>query len=546
MKGSKLDSAKAAAKTFIDKMAVNTNNRIAFVTFGHETNLVNGLTNNFSSLKSKIDPINTQGALATCIHCGIDRANAEILANGRPGTKKVIVLLTDGKANSVDGEDASSSSANAAAIASAKNTHEGSGTIIYTIGLGDNVSDSTLKSIANLTDGKYYFTPSENQLTDIYIQISEAIAKAGISGFVFNDSNRNGAFNSGEQKLPGWTIQLFQGNSQTPKNAVTDQNGSYAFNDLCDGSYRVKGVIQSGWKQIAPSSPDGHSITISDSSSAPDKNFGVAKFRCSDDIDNDNNGATDENDSSCHSDGNPKNTNSYQPNKDGENGGGNTCADSKDNNGNGLIDGGDPVCHTDGNPNNPETYDPTRPEDSQKTSFNVTLLLHGIGASGDNANPTASSLSNKNPIHTTQSAIVSIYNASDQLVTSVSGQIKYVSTSGDYKGNVELQSPLPSGTYNITIGVKQHLTRLVTGIQTVTEGKANTLSAVHLVTGDANNDNKLDIRDYNLLLDCYSDLSAAPSCNATKKVETDGNDDGFVNQFDYNLFLREISTQPGQ
>jgi hypothetical protein len=31
-----------------------------------------------------------------------------------------------------------------------------------------------------------------------------------------------------------------------------------------------------------------------------------------------------------------------------------------------------------------------------------------------------------------------------------------------------------------------------------------------------------------------------------KKAAADINDDGFVNQIDYNLFLREISTQPGQ
>lgn len=40
--------------------------------------------------------------------------------------------------------------------------------------------------------------------------------------------------------------------------------------------------------------------------------------------------------------------------------------------------------------------------------------------------------------------------------------------------------------------------------------------------------------------------STTPSIPTGKKAAADINDDGFVNQVDYNLFLREISTQPGQ
>ena len=98
----------------------------------------------------------------------------------------------------------------------------------------------------------------------------------------------------------------------------------------------------------------------------------------------------------------------------------------------------------------------------------------------------------------------------------------------------------------IKIMTDYHLVRLLPGIITVQPGKTTTLPAVHLIAGDANNDNRLDIRDYNVLLDCYSDLAPAIACTTTKKPTTDFNDDGSVNQFDYNLLLREISTQPGQ
>jgi hypothetical protein len=62
--------------------------------------------------------------------------------------------------------------------------------------------------------------------------------------------------------------------------------------------------------------------------------------------------------------------------------------------------------------------------------------------------------------------------------------------------------------------------------------------------GDINNDNSLDARDYNLLLDCYSDSLPARSCNGEKKQDADLNDDGNVNQRDYNIMLRAFCNLP--
>jgi len=47
------------------------------------------------------------------------------------------------------------------------------------------------------------------------------------------------------------------------------------------------------------------------------------------------------------------------------------------------------------------------------------------------------------------------------------------------------------------------------------------------------------------LMGCYSDFLPPVSCQAVYQAPSDLTDDGNVNQFDYNLFLREISTQPG-
>lgn len=89
--------------------------------------------------------------------------------------------------------------------------------------------------------------------------------------------------------------------------------------------------------------------------------------------------------------------------------------------------------------------------------------------------------------------------------------------------------------------------RLLPGIQSINAGQNNKLSDAILVAGDVVSDNKLNILDYNILIGCYSDLAPATACNdIQKKNSSDLNDDGAVNQFDYNLFIREIATQPGQ
>jgi hypothetical protein len=102
---------------------------------------------------------------------------------------------------------------------------------------------------------------------------------------------------------------------------------------------------------------------------------------CSDGADNDGDGLIDADDPGCHSDGNPNNPDSYNPNDNDEsngpaggsgtasggnnhnggNGGGSgapECSDGRDNDGDGVIDANDPGCHTDGNPNNPNSYNP--------------------------------------------------------------------------------------------------------------------------------------------------------------------------------------------
>src|SRR2546423_354891 len=173
----RINAAKTAAKAFVDIISGDSNNRVALVTFDKTGHLISGFTNNFAGVKSLIDGISTtQG---TCTECGVLTANSEIAAHGRSGIKKVALLLTDGKADWVQGgtTNASSSQAESAAISAVQQGINQSQTIFYTIGLGADVDATFLQQIASMAGGTYNFAPTASQLTTIYQQISQVIGK---------------------------------------------------------------------------------------------------------------------------------------------------------------------------------------------------------------------------------------------------------------------------------------------------------------------------------------------------------------------------------
>ncbi len=190
------------------------------------------------------------------------------------------------------------------------------------------------------------------------------------------------------------------------------------------------------------------------------------------------------------------------------------------------------------------TTGPTATPEPNSTLVAVSLLLHGVGKGGDSVNPTAQG--NMNPLHPNRVVTVDVYDANNQLVVSKQGTVIFNPTDGNFKGNISLGSTITTGAHTIRIKGDQYLRGIVSGIQMLTAGQTKTLPSLTLVSGDVNNDNQINIVDYNLLVGCYSDLLPPVSCNAGDNVKTDLNDDGNVNQFDYNLFIRELTNLGGQ
>lgn len=195
------------------------------------------------------------------------------------------------------------------------------------------------------------------------------------------------------------------------------------------------------------------------------------------------------------------------------------------------------------------------------TRLNFRILLHGVGAAGDNPNPEGSSLSNKNPLHPQRNLEVEIFDINNQLVSSVSAPtaINYEGPeAGGFVGSVSLGPSFPSGKYNIKVKTDRYLRKLVPGIITIQTLQPVEVPPFAMVAADVNGDNNLNVLDYNALLDCGFGVidplpMADPNAEYNKSacqahiptVNIDINDDGIINSTDYNLFVRELSVQNG-
>lgn len=514
----KLAKAKTAATTFTTTLAQNTNNRVALIPYASNngTTVAENFTNNFDSVKSKIAALNTSSG--TCISCGIKKANETIAAGKRPQYKNVVVLLTDGQANQVLTSSPNSTVASGVAEAEATTFvtqgYTQNNTVFFTIGLGEGVNEQFLKKIATDTGGKYYFSPTGNDLTQIYQEISQIAGKGIISGIVYNDTDRSQIHNGTEQKLSGWQVSLIKEGATVAVTKNTDENGAYSFTGLCDGEYNVNTVLQNGWEYVNP--PEGViPVTISQAAAKTDKDFGVATAVP------------------------PTSTPTPTPTTTPPPACGVSCTTNAQCN---LATDGCNVCNTttetcqnNSTPTATPTASLTPTSTMQPTPANTIVRIQaqmpGIGSgAGDNNSP-------KVPNRTAQ---VDIYNLQNQKISEGTGSAQFNGTN-TYIGNIELGNTFNPGTYYARVRFDNTLRTTVPGLHPITFTQVNEFPVVVLTSGDLDQNNILDLRDYNVFVGCFGDKQ----CNNTYKQRADLNDDGKVDGIDYNILLRSFGIRRG-
>jgi len=161
----KIEGAKQAALKFIQMM--RPQDQVGLITFNELVHVIVPLTSNKDVLSQAVGELSSDGN--TAWHDGAVKA-AELLKSV-PG-RKSIVILTDGLDNQ---------SKNSLADAAAK--VQQIETPVYTIGLGTaptgflnngGYNKSELTFLADQTGGKFYATPTANQLSEIFQVISQS------------------------------------------------------------------------------------------------------------------------------------------------------------------------------------------------------------------------------------------------------------------------------------------------------------------------------------------------------------------------------------
>lgn len=161
----KMYYAKEAAKTFIDQLN-STRDHVGLVSFSTEATLDAHLTSDFNLVKQEIDQLSPEGW--TNIGDAINFTIQEFQTNGRNDSIWAFILLSDGDANRPYNETyAREYALEQAAIAREMGIRS------YTIGLGANTESFDEDLLRHIASETYYYAPSAEDLTDIYLMIAE-------------------------------------------------------------------------------------------------------------------------------------------------------------------------------------------------------------------------------------------------------------------------------------------------------------------------------------------------------------------------------------
>ncbi|UCG70529.1 MAG: VCBS repeat-containing protein [Thermoplasmata archaeon] len=152
----------AGAKYYVDLLSFPA--RAGVVDFDDNSNLVQGLTGDYNAVKIALDSIDQDGL--TDMSGGLKDSIDELILNGNYDHNLVIILLTDGSNNYPYQDEATIAEAQRAADY---------GILIFTIGLGDDADEAILQQVAAITGGKYYFSPTPDNLLAIFGYIAEEL-----------------------------------------------------------------------------------------------------------------------------------------------------------------------------------------------------------------------------------------------------------------------------------------------------------------------------------------------------------------------------------
>lgn len=168
-----LVAAKEAAKTFVDSMS--DTDQACVIDFDDDATLEQALTSDKEALKAAIDGMVDRGwtAMYDGVYLGLEQLASVT------GVKALIVLT--------DGDDNNSFHTNTHVIDYAKTL----GTPIYSIGLGSDLDPTRLQELSDNTGGRYYESPTPDDLQQLYQEIAVAIRNQYVISYTTHNSAKD-------------------------------------------------------------------------------------------------------------------------------------------------------------------------------------------------------------------------------------------------------------------------------------------------------------------------------------------------------------------
>jgi VWFA-related protein len=155
-----LGDLKTAAKQYVDEL--QQGDRAAVIYFDNAVDLDQQFTDDKSALKSAIDARSTGGS--TAIYDATIRGIREV---EQEANTRAVISMTDGKENA-------STNTKQDVIDLA---NQGEQIPIYTVTLGSGADQSPMQDISSKTGGRHFHAPSASDLTAIYNDISQQLAR---------------------------------------------------------------------------------------------------------------------------------------------------------------------------------------------------------------------------------------------------------------------------------------------------------------------------------------------------------------------------------
>lgn len=174
------------------------------------------------------------------------------------------------------------------------------------------------------------------------------------------------------------------------------------------------------------------------------------------------------------------------------------------------------------------------------TSLSLNLKLGAIGGTGENADPKTKTKDVRVCIYALTADPTNDATACTNAALTKTGTLSF-GTNGRYSSaTFDIGSTLPTGQYQVFVKSGKYLRKRVAGTPTITAGAVNQIPQTSLIQGDINNDNSVDIRDYNALLACFDKNADTEACKAA-----DVDDSGKVDGVDYKFFIESLSVKEG-